>query len=206
MHQLWAWLLEGTNHATAILVVITAIYAFLTWRMARAIARQTRAMIQPVAQLHFHWNQRTFHPESCFEIKNVGAQPLLLLDVNLWCGLHRGMRIREFTEHYTLWDEHIIPPGGSLRPTFNFKDKFDRQKLQWDCDCLSYSLDIVVSDISKQVVLRYKSLPVQETVNVSKGMPLSLRWRYAVKRFSWRFPRLRHQIDKFKKRKPHGTS
>lgn len=101
--MLWTWLVEGTNRATVILVFITGFYAILTWRMARAIARQTRAMIQPVALLEFHWErEKSYHPSAYFEIKNLGTQPLLLLDVKLWCGLFGGEN-----------NSHIIIPYGT---------------------------------------------------------------------------------------------
>jgi hypothetical protein len=55
-YRVWGWLLANNASRTAVLLLfITTVYAFLTWEMARAIARQTRAMIQPVAHLEFHW-------------------------------------------------------------------------------------------------------------------------------------------------------
>jgi hypothetical protein len=128
-YRLWSWLLQDS---AAILVFITGGYAILTWRMTKAIARQTRAMIQPVAHLEFHWEEEEYYPASYFEIKNLGTQPLLLLDVKLWCGCGGGLGPpRSFTEHYILWDEHIIPPGKSLRPQFDFRRQFEKENLSW---------------------------------------------------------------------------
>jgi hypothetical protein len=151
-YKLWSWLVDnGASRATAILVFVTAWYAILTRRMTKAIARQTLAMIQPVALLEFHWEEEKYHPASYFEIKNLGTQPFLLLDVKLWCGCSVGLGPpRGFTEHYTLWDEHIIPPGESLRPKFDFKRQFENEKLSWSPISLSYSLMVVVSDLSKR--------------------------------------------------------
>jgi hypothetical protein len=76
-NTLWSWLLaNNASRATGLLVVISGLYCLLTWRMAKAIARQTRAMIQPVALLEFHWKQERYYPASSFEIKNLGSQPL----------------------------------------------------------------------------------------------------------------------------------
>jgi hypothetical protein len=195
-YKLWSWLLANSaSRATAILVFITGWYAILTWRMAKAIARQTRAMIQPVALLEFHWEDEQYSPASYFEVKNLGTQPLLLLDIKLVC--HYAGK-RDFINHYKLWDEHIIPPGESLRPQFNFKRQFEKEKLAWSPMWLSYSLQVVASDLSKQVVLTYRNIPVLGIVNVRKGMPLSVRWRYFLKPFGWRYHRL---LKRFKRPK-----
>jgi hypothetical protein len=193
-YRLWGWLLQDS---AAILVFITGGYAILTWRMTKAIARQTRAMIQPVALLEFHWKEEKYYPASYFEIKNLGTQPFLLLDVKLWCGCGVGLGPpRGFTTHYTLWDEHIIPPGESLCPEFDFKRQFENEKLPWSPICLSYSLEVVASDLSKQVVLRYRNIPVLSIVNVDKGMPLSVRWRYFVKPLAWRYRMLLYRFKR----------
>jgi hypothetical protein len=162
--------------------------------MTKAIARQTRAMIQPVALLEFRWKEEEYYPASYFEIKNLGTHPLLLLDVKLWCRMCEGRR--HFTEHYTLWDEHIIPPGESLCPQFDFKRQFEKEKLSWSSMGLSYSLEVVTSDLSKQVVLTYTNIPVLGIVNVHKGMPLSVRWRYFLKPFGWRYRRLLYRFKR----------
>ena len=101
-----------------------------------------------------------------------------------------------FHDHKILWDEHIIPPGQSLCPQFDFKQEFEREKLQWNTMGLSYSLEVVTSDLSKQVVLTYRNLPVLSIVNIRKGMPASVRWRYFLQPFAWRYHRL---LDWFKR-------
>jgi hypothetical protein len=50
--RLFSWLTkDSAAHSTALLVFITAWYAVLTYRMSRAMERQTRAMVQPVLHL-----------------------------------------------------------------------------------------------------------------------------------------------------------
>jgi len=61
-YKVWSWLLATASRATVILVFITGFYAILTWRMAKAISSQTRAMIQLVALLQFHWKEEEYHP------------------------------------------------------------------------------------------------------------------------------------------------
>jgi hypothetical protein len=107
---------------------------------------------------------------------------------------------RSFTEHYTLWDEHIIPPQESLRPQFDFRGKFERDKLSWDSMSLSYSLEVVASDLSKQVVLTYRNIPVLNIVNVDKGMPLAVCWSYFLKPLAWRYRSLLYRFRRPKVR------
>jgi hypothetical protein len=87
-NKLSSWLLaDNASRATVSLVFITGVYVVLTWRMTKAIARQTHAMIQPVVLLEFHWEKERFCPQGYVEIKNLGVQPMLLLDVKLRCRL-----------------------------------------------------------------------------------------------------------------------
>lgn len=200
-YRLWNWLIDGNaSRATVILVFVTILYVMLNWRMARAVAQQTRAMIQPVLVLGFHWQHEEFYPVSYFEIRNVGTQPLLLLDVKLWCGCAMPQG-KSYTKHYTLWDEHILAPGKSLRPEFDFKEDIEKDKLPWSPGCLSYALDVVASDLSKQVVLSYTNIPVLHVVNVRKGLPLAVRWRYFRRPFASRYYRLQHWLGSMRSSK-----
>ncbi|MGD0800463.1 MAG: hypothetical protein ABR906_04025 [Terracidiphilus sp.] len=196
LNHVWDWLnANGASHVTVILGVVTGLNVLLTWWMAKAIARQTRAMIQPVVNLEFHWkNEEKYNPESYFEIKNLGSQPLLVIDVKLYCGLDGGRW--HYTDHQTLWDEHIIPPGGSLCPRFNFNRIFERDKLSWSLERLSYSLEVVVADLSKSIKLTYFNLPILSIVNVHKGMSLSVRWRYFLKPFKRHYYRIYYKFKK----------
>jgi hypothetical protein len=194
-YKLWAWLLANNgSRVGVILVFITAWYTYLTWRMAGAVSRQTRAMVQPVALLSFHWKVMCY-PVGYIEIKNLGTQPLLVLDIKLTCHRSDGLgRHWHFLEHYTLWDQHIIPPGESLCPQFDFATKFDKEHLQWDTDQLSYGLDVATSDLSKQVLLTYSNVPVLGIARVRKGMAMSVRWRYFVEPFQQRYRRLLYRF------------
>jgi len=133
-----------------------------------------------------------------FEVKNLGTQPLLLLDVKLACHFRHMGHFRSFTNEDMVWDEYIIPPGGSLRPEFDFKRQFERENLQWSVMGLSYSLEVVASDLSKQIVLTYRNIPVVGLVSVSKGMPLSVRWRYFLKPFNIHYRRLLYRFTRTK--------
>jgi hypothetical protein len=62
-------------------------------------------MIQPVALLEFHWQQEPYYPASYVSMKNLGSQPLLLLDVKLWCNLYGA---KHFTDHQTLCRQFFL--------------------------------------------------------------------------------------------------
>jgi len=193
-HKLWGWLVADNGvRATVFLVFITAWYSFTTHSMARAIARQTHAMIQPVARLKVHWeNDASYNARGYFEIKNVGTQPLLILDIKLSC--HAGGE-ETFVETFNLWDEHIIPPGESLCPEFDFTRDLSalEESLPFPMEP-GYSLEVVTSDLNQQVVLRYLDSTALGISNVQKGKPLSVRWRYFLKRLRWRYHRLRRRF------------
>jgi hypothetical protein len=195
MHTLGVWWSGADNTArlTLLLVLVTLWYTILTSRMARAIAQQTRAMVQPVVVTGFHWDEEKYYPVGFFEIKNRGTQPVLLLDVKLRC--HHDGGKRNFTEHYTLWDEHIIPPGEELNPKFDFRHHL--KKLGWISPLdFSYSLEIVASDLSKKVVLKYTNILILTIVTVREGLPLAVRWRYFVKRLTERYFSLQYRLKR----------
>jgi hypothetical protein len=144
LHQHWLWLFDwltkqGASRATAILVFVTAYYAFLTYRMSQTMARQTRAMVQPVLHVKVRASEDESYPKGSFVMKNVGTQPILLLDIMLSC----SMNGKTAFERYELWDEHILPPGHELEPIFDFTRMFERQGVQtWSSGWYGYYLGV----------------------------------------------------------------
>ena len=91
----WLWLLrDNASRTTVLLMVTTGIYAYLTWKMAKAIAHQTRAMIQPIVSIEFFIEKEESFPKGRFEVKNLGAQPLLILDMRLECRRRKNVDVR----------------------------------------------------------------------------------------------------------------
>jgi len=182
--QLWSWIThDSAANGTGLLVVITAFYAYLTAHMAKTMSRQTRAMVQPIASLEIHWDGDEYTPKGHFEIKNLGSQPILLLDVKLTCvfrpmfGLRHNERW-EFVEHQTLWDENIVPPGKPLQPMFDFTRRLKDTNDQWSANELGYELRVVASDLSRSVVLTYGLLPILSVAYCRAGIPSEVRMRY----------------------------
>lgn len=205
--SLWSWLTRNSAaNGTALLVVITAFYAYLTARMAGAMSRQTRAMVQPIAALKIEWNGEKYTPQGYFEIKNLGTQPFLLLDIRFSCVFnpmvpyHHGEHW-EFIEHPTLWDESIIPPGNVLQPMFDFRSKLDETERNWSTGELGYELRVVASDLSKSVVLVYWLLPVLSIDYCRSSLPWDVRMRYLINQFRRDVRRLQSWLPATPKRK-----
>jgi hypothetical protein len=204
MHQaldvwrlLFRWLSDNSAaHSTTLLVFITAWYAVLTYRMSKAMNRQTRAMVQPVLDIEVRGNEDEFYPKGSFIIRNAGTQPLILLDIELYCHM---ADIGSTTHQYSLWDEHILPPGQELQPLFDFTREFERQGAQiWTRGWYSYQLRVVASDLSKSIVLTYSNIPVLSVTNVKAGLPRRVRWRHWNRAVRWRYLSLRNSINRNK--------
>jgi hypothetical protein len=150
-------------------------------------------MVQPVVLLEILWDKAVkYYPLGYIKIKNLGTQPLLLLDIKLSCHAPG----RDFTEHPTLWDEHIIQPGENLCPKFDFRPQLEEGKSSWNTGELGYALDVVASDLSKRVVLAYRNIPVLNIANVEEGWPPSVRWRYFLKPLRRRYLILRYRFKR----------
>src|SRR6185437_3450164 len=96
-------------------------------------------------------------------------------------------------------------PESLYAPVFDLKREFERQNVTWNAGWLSYALEVVASDLSKQAILTYRNIPVLSIINVQRGMPLSVRWRYFLKPFKWRYNRLRYLVQQ-KKEKRNAAS
>ncbi len=147
-------------------------------------------MTQPLLVFDFRWEKEKYHPEGHVLIKNVGTQPLLLLDIKLSCSVD-SIRL---AHRFKLWDEHILSPGESLTPTFSFMHEFDKATYRIRPISAGYGLEVVASDLSKETVLRYYSIPVLNVCYCTKGMPFSVRAKYFIKPWKQRYHRLRHRL------------
>jgi hypothetical protein len=196
LSQHWLWLFDwltkqGASRATVILVFITAWYAFLTYRMSTAMARQTRALVQPALHVQVRMSSEECYPEGSFVIQNVGTQTVLLLDISLSCSMNKKTAF----DRYTLWDEHILPPGQELEPIFDFTRDFEGQGLRtWSSGFYGYYLGVTASDLSKSVVLTYSNLPILSVSNVRAGMPWRVRMRYAKRSLRWKWQTLKRNF------------
>jgi len=196
--RLWAWLSKEdvSRVATGLLVFITAWYAILTYRMAKAMNRQTNAMIQPVLSMDFRIEKEEFYPKGSFDIRNLGAQPALLLDTRLRC-------YREGTtlfHKYEMYERHILPPQDRLGFNFDLTEDFRKAGFTWWTPGIcSYTLEVVASDLSQDIVLAYSRSAYWQTLRVEKGMPIRVWWKFFYGYIRSRYYRI---VYKFRKPKP----
>jgi len=179
MHQwhddviwIWAWLSKEdvSRVATALLVCVTAWYAWLTSRMTRSMSLQTRAMVQPVLGIMLYQNKDEAYPKGRWQAKNLGEKPVVLIDIRLEC--RRDSRV--FHEEYMLYQRHVLPPGESIAFEFDFTKKFlDHQGRGWFSPGMeSFNIEIVAADISEQVILTYRMFLYSQSLSVKKGKVL----------------------------------
>ncbi len=149
IEDMWYWLSQGQN-ATILLLIVTATYVAVTYRMAKSVARQTTGMLQPVLDVTCNEDRG----KGLIIIRNLGTHPVVLLDTRIVCyphGLKPVVRIFEGD------DEQIISAGANPSIIFSFEGLVPEQYLQGIC---GYELMVVASDLSRQVVVQYRVLPV----------------------------------------------
>jgi hypothetical protein len=192
--QLIAWLNEG-QHATIVLVFITAFYAYLTYRMAKSAARQATAMLQPALKLEITFDIGEESGTGKIGISNLGSQPIVLQDVQIRYG-GRVPLIRRFEG----LDEFVIYPRAldHIEVPFDFTASLPAAFFQRGE--AGYHLRVVASDLSRQVAATYEYFPVLRHETCRLGIPLRVRFRYFLKPLKWRYHRVHHWLrDRFRK-------
>ncbi len=190
----WHWLrADNASRVSVLLMVITGIYAWLTWRMARSIAVQTRSQAQPVLKPEFKIEEDESHPKGSFYMKNIGTQPLLILDILLTCRRDDGKEQKT----YEMWNENLLPPGESYGFDFDFTEQLQRRGYTWWTPGMCvFSLGVVTSDLAKQTIITYKTYSTMSYVGVEHGMPWRLRWKNTKIFFRSRFYRVYYKIKR----------
>lgn len=193
-HWLWVWRwLTGENgaRATVLLVFITALYAWLTYLMAKAMNRQTRAQVQPVLEIDITVAKDEFLPKGSFRLKNVGSQSALLRHMRMTC---RRDGIEEYDE-YMMYERHLMTPNDSLHFNFDFTEKFTKRGIRaWSPGMCSFNLWVVASDLGEDVTLTYVGNQYWKTLGVVEGMPWWIRKKLVTDYFKRRYNRILYKI------------
>jgi hypothetical protein len=198
LYDLWLrvfrWLSDNSAaHSTAILVFITGWYAILTYRMARAMNLQTRALVQPVLTIHIDVAEGEFYPRGRFEVKNLGNQPATILDIRLECRLPNIINLHD---DHLMYERHIVPPGEGIAFAFDFLKRYEQIGVNtWSPGIATFNLEVVATDLSQQVVLTYRTYDYWSNLTVVKGMPLRVRWRFFSAPFRPWYWRIRYKLN-----------
>jgi hypothetical protein len=117
---------------------------------------------------------------------------VLLLDTRLRC---RREGIVLFEEH-DMYERHILPPLNFMSFSFDFTEQFRNIGVRaWHPGACSFNLEVVASDLSEEIVLRYDSSAYWRTLTVKGGMPIRLRWKFLYSYLRSRYYRI---VYKFK--------
>jgi hypothetical protein len=99
------------------------------------------------------------------------------LDIRIVCAFN----LQSFVEHFTASDRCVVSPGKSLPINFDFSGSLTGSAMQWSSIGLGYRIEVVMSDLSEDVVLTYGSIPVLGINTCRAGLPLRVRSRYFLK-------------------------
>ena len=190
------WLAQG-NNATAIQAVaailvalITAWYAILTHWIMKATKKQASAALQPVLALHrlARAEGETFHT---ILMQNSSDRPVVFLDVVISC-YPRGKR--PLVHKLRWWDDQILSARNDAKLRLDFIKELTAMGVRED-EC-GYVADLVVSDLSRQVAIRYSYVWVLGSFSCKAGLPWRVWLRYKIRPWGWRYHRAKRWFSK----------
>ena len=187
--RFWYWVQQGGN-SNIILVGVTLWYVVVTRRIMKATARQAAAMLEPALTI-CGLLKRDEPAAKCFLVENVGAQPIVILDIQEDCYL-QGHKF--LTKANWLWMDVVISANAHKEFSYGFDKELAARHIQ-EFDC-AYQISVVVSDLSRQVVACYRYHPGTGDVTCTLGMPVTVRLRHFQWRWKWRYNRLRGWLKK----------
>jgi hypothetical protein len=189
----WNWIQQSTN-ANIVLVGVTTVYVFLTWRIVRATARQAAAMLQPVLSVsRFSQMREGRNDNNNVLVKNLGNQPVVFLHVVLTCHIFGHETI---IRHEAGYRDHVLATQSHIIIPFDFSTELALDNIQ--PDFCGFGIFIVVSDLSRQVVAQYVYAPVVGHLSCTLGYPIGLRWRNFNRIWIWRYSQLKPWFKKLK--------
>jgi hypothetical protein len=155
----------------------------------KASTRQAVASLQP-ALLVCRSNKPDGKPTATYlYVKNLGTQPVVFLDFTVKCAPSKGSPM---LDKQTFIDETILGGGDSVTLNYDFSQQLSQ--LNVTSDMCGYHALIVVSDLSRQVVLQYEYFQVLGKTMCRLGMPIRVRWKYASRPWRWRYYRVKHWL------------
>ena len=154
LERVWLWIQQGGN-SSIVLIGVTTVYVFLTWRIMRATARQAATMLQPVLSFEqFTEIEQGIANHNNVRIENQGNQPVVFLNVERSCYPHGHKAIVK----RGWFEDYVLSARASINLSFDFRTELT--DIHVDESYCGYSIVIVVSDLSRQVVAEYEFMPV----------------------------------------------
>jgi hypothetical protein len=190
--RFWHWVQQDGN-ANIILIAVTAWYVILTRRIVKATARQAVSMMQP--ELSICGFQDRDKPDGKFVlVENTGDHPVVILDLEKTCFVHGR---KSLTHSDSCWMDAVIPPKKDRVFDYAFDQELQKRRIpEFLC---AYSFDIVVGDLSRQVVSTYEYYPGTGQFICKLGMPWKVKFRHFRWQCKWRYHRAKPLIGKFQR-------
>jgi hypothetical protein len=157
--QLWRWLQQAGN-STIVLVVITAWYTFLTFRIMRLNAVQVREQLRPNLALGLRRSPED-PKEGRFTIENVGERSVKVLDALVTCYVE-GIRFSRCRPNDV--QGAVLPPKGKVDGVFPISPRTD----EW----VICTLRVAGSDVGDQVFMTYEYWSNVHKMLVSAHRPI----------------------------------
>jgi len=108
-------------------------------------------------------------------------------------------RLKE-SDQYSMYDDHLLPPNDQITFKYDFKDRYVKRGVQvWTEGNVNYRLEVVASDLSKQVVVTYRHYSGASYAGASPGMPFRVRWRLLAAPFKQQYWRWHYRIRRWSK-------
>jgi hypothetical protein len=157
--QLWRWLQQGGD-STIVLVVITAWYTFLTFRIMRLSAVQVREQLRPNLVLDIKRS-----PEdpmaALFTIENIGERSVQVLDALVTCYVE-GKTFSRCRPNDV--QGAVLPPKRTVKGVFPISKRTD----EW----VICTLRVAGSDVGHQVFMTYEYWSNVHKMLVSARRPI----------------------------------
>jgi hypothetical protein len=189
------WLAQGQNApaiqaVTAILLALVAAwYTYLTYWIMKATGKQASAALQPILSLR-PFASSPDQPVRTLLIENPTDRPIVFLDVVIVCS---PMGQRRIIHKLRAWDDEILSARDSIKLPLDFTKEL--AVIQVSDEMCGFVARLVVSDLSRYVVIQYEYVWVLGRLTGRAGLPWGVRLRYAIRPLKWRYHRVKHWLS-----------
>lgn len=137
------------GNANLVLVAVTSVYVFLTYRILKWSTLAAREALQPKLEIHFGQAVGPITVKE-FRITNVGEYSVVLLDIRVTC-FENG----RYAHHDMLPMDRLLVPKDESGGQIDFASDLSPHAVAMGTG-FSYWVDVVVSDSRKRFVFTYR--------------------------------------------------